>query len=121
MEHLIPLKTGGEEEVPEFDLSEFEGKDFKVQTVRAINCHLCGYELPFRNELVKVGGTKEKRGIKYIMKAENYPALDAKGRPVKGGQSVLPEIMLKLLRPPRTINIIETMPIKAEKPDKPEK
>ena len=121
MDHLIPLKTGAEEEVPEFNLSEFEGKDFKVQTVQAINCHLCGYELPFRNEYVKVGGTKEKRGKKYIMKAEGFPALDEKGVPVKGGKSVLPEIMFKLIRAPRVVSIIETIPVKAEKPEKQKK
>lgn len=118
-ERLIKIQTGKEELEGEYSIKEFEGKDFKVQTVKAQDCNLCGYYLPFRNEIViRKDGTRDTVGVKYLMRAKDFPELDLKGLP-KSERSVLPEIIVKLLRNPPVIRLLET--ILSEPEEKPKK
>lgn len=116
-QNLRGLTPVGNTDNNDYKLEDFEGKDFTVRTIRAIDVNLCGYHLEFRNNIVKTPTGSQKIGAKYELKAKDFPAK----RILKNGnvvidqsKSVLPEIMLKLTQPMnRVVEIL--MAVEAEK------
>lgn len=118
-DRLIELKTGTEVKKRKPDaeaIKEYEGKDFKVRTLKAQLCHLCGYDMDFKKTVQEYeDGTKEEIGVTYLMKAKDFVELDVNGRP-KSDKSVLPEIIFKLRRA-KVIEIIERTSAEKKKTD----
>ena len=92
------LKTGAESLTSRYSMEDFEGFDFEVQTKKGINCHLCGYALGFGFTVLSDSGKtlsgSEKVPCRYRLQAKNFPP---KGTGKNLPESVLPEIMLKLV------------------------
>ena len=74
-------------------------KKYRVRTVRAIPCHLCGFDFDFKNEMVKdKEGNSVKQPCVYTLTNET----PVNGREGKYGES-LGEIIEKLTRPQNQI------------------